>query len=264
MTLIKVIHDKNNPYLTVNTTITNDSSLSYKAIGIWFYAFSKKDDWKFYMSDLVKRHTDGKLSVRTGLQELEKAGYLHRVQNKDEKGRYGSSDWIFFETPKSPSEIQKMFPKSDFQTTDNRTSENQPLVINDCSVSNKEKKFVSEQSSLSKIKIQTGKGEKEIPQEEMFRLAVTKKFNATTEELQEAWKVLASYKNIVYDWWRFIEGTIEKYRNLKRSENICKSNKKKLSSMKNFKKNVSEKISEEQQNLKLVYPWANQKNCTAG
>jgi len=38
------------------------------------------------------------------------------------------------------------------------------------------------------------------------------------EEINYAWEVLASYQAIVYDWQRFIEGTVQKYRNQLKSK----------------------------------------------
>lgn len=137
MTLCRVIHNKNNPYLTINTTIATDTRLEWKAKGIWLYAFSRKDDWQFYESDLVKRSADSRTSLRSGLKELEKYGYLYRAdQEKDANGKFQKKAWYFFETPKTEEEIKIMFPSSGFvstvnQSTENRSTENDTLVIND-------------------------------------------------------------------------------------------------------------------------------------
>ncbi len=115
MTQCRVIHDKNNPYLTINTTIAEDSRLSWKAKGIWLYAFSRKDDWKFYISDLIKRSADGQKSLSAGLKELEDFGYLCRFKKRNEKNQFDGWEWIFFETCKSREEIKIMFPTTPFR-----------------------------------------------------------------------------------------------------------------------------------------------------
>lgn len=114
MTLFKVTHDKHNPYTSINTTIASDTRISWKAKGIWLYAFSRPDDWKFYKSDLLKQSRDGEESLQTGLKELEAAGYLHRCTKHNEKGQILGWEWFFFETPKTPEEIKKLLPKRGF------------------------------------------------------------------------------------------------------------------------------------------------------
>lgn len=131
MTLIKTKHDKNNPYVVCNKHIATDNRVSYKAIGIWFYAFSKPEDWQFYIADLVNQHTDGRDSVRSGIKELIEAGYLHRLEERNEKSQYDGYTYYFFETPKTEEEIQKMFPKTDFPTTGIATTEERPLLSNE-------------------------------------------------------------------------------------------------------------------------------------
>lgn len=107
MTICRVQHDKNNPYLTINTSIAQDPRISWKAKGIWLYAYSRKDDWTFYMNDLLKRSTDGIDSLRAGIKELENCGYLHRqIKQCEVTGQARGHEWIFFETPKTEEEIK--------------------------------------------------------------------------------------------------------------------------------------------------------------
>lgn len=98
MTICRVKHNKNNPYLIINTTIAEDARISWKAKGLWFYAFSRRDDWTFYLSDLIKRSTDGEKSIYAGLKELEKSGYLVRNQKRKPDGKMGPLEWTFHET----------------------------------------------------------------------------------------------------------------------------------------------------------------------
>ena len=128
MTLFRTTHDKKNPFTIINNHITTDCTLSYKAKGIWLYAFSKPDDWNFYMSDIMKQSKDGKDSVRAGLKELEEAGYLQRVQHR-ENGMFSKFDYYFFETPRGKDEeLKKTLPKAENPPAVNPTSENPPLL----------------------------------------------------------------------------------------------------------------------------------------
>ncbi len=114
MTLIKVQHDENNPYTIINRSAAEDCRLSWKAKGIWMYAFSRPTDWQFYKGDLIKRSIGGERSLDSGLKELEKNGYLYRFKKRNTKNQFDGLEWIFFETSKTKEEIQKMFPKPTF------------------------------------------------------------------------------------------------------------------------------------------------------
>ena len=68
MAIYRVEHKKD--YTVVKNFICKDKRLSWKAKGIWLYAFSRPDDWQFNLSDLINQSTDAKDSVTTCLKEL--------------------------------------------------------------------------------------------------------------------------------------------------------------------------------------------------
>lgn len=76
MNIIRVA--KNSNYTVINNTALNDTRLSWKAKGIITYMLSKPDDWKFYISELVKHSTDGERAFRSGFKELKTLGYVTR------------------------------------------------------------------------------------------------------------------------------------------------------------------------------------------
>lgn len=115
--ICRTAHNKN--YTIVNNTICKDNRLSWKAKGIWLYAFSRPDDWTFNVEDLINQSTDGKDSLRSGLQELQKCGYLKRERIRNPDGTMSGSDWVFYEIPQ---------PKSENPTLDNPTQEEPPLL----------------------------------------------------------------------------------------------------------------------------------------
>ena len=96
MTIFRTIHNKN--YTTINNAIIKDSRISWKAKGIWLYAFSRPDDWTFILQDIINQSTDGKDSVTAGLKELENFGYLLRLRSRDSEGRLlPGAEWQFYE-----------------------------------------------------------------------------------------------------------------------------------------------------------------------
>lgn len=107
MTLCRVVHNKNNPYLVINTTITKEYEMSWRAKGLWFYAFSLPNDWEFRLEDLQQKGKEGRDAVKIALRELEQFGYLYRKPKRNEKGEVLGWEWYFFETPKNAEQVQE-------------------------------------------------------------------------------------------------------------------------------------------------------------
>ncbi len=156
MTLCRVVHDKNNPYLTINTTISTDKRLSWKAKGIWFYAFSQKNDWKFYFKELQRHSTDGRDSLKAGLKELEEAGYLYRRARIDpSNGKMAGQEWYFFESARTKEQIDADFPKRGKPVTREPSSpDNRPLTTNNPEQVRKEQQPRDEEAAVSSPKIE--------------------------------------------------------------------------------------------------------------
>ena len=130
-TIIRKAHDKDNPYVIIDRTIFEDDSISWKAKGLMGYFLSRPDDWKIWLSDLVKRSTDGRYATRSALSELEKAGYITKQELRDEKGRFAGNEILVHESP-LPEDSRTVcgFPTTDNPTTENPTSENQTHTNN--------------------------------------------------------------------------------------------------------------------------------------
>lgn len=126
MSICRVVHNKN--YTVINNTIAKDKNLSWRAKGIWLYAFSRPDDWTFYLKDLINQSTDGRDSVRKGLKELEKFGYLQRKRTRLPGGLFGH-EWRFFEVP--PSDFKIISPHTDFPSAVKPEAVNHPLLSTD-------------------------------------------------------------------------------------------------------------------------------------
>jgi hypothetical protein len=95
--IYRIIKNPDNPYVMVDRGFVNNPNLSWKAKGILLYLLSKPDDWKVYEDDIIKRATDGRDGVRSGIHELEKAGHLFRYYERDEKGRITGSKCDVYE-----------------------------------------------------------------------------------------------------------------------------------------------------------------------
>lgn len=106
-------HRREDPFVRLDKGIVFDSNISWKAKGILCYAFSRPTSWSFYFDEMVKYSRDGADSLRSGLKELEEAGYLHRTikQKTDGSGQLSGWDYNFFEKPITPEEF-KLFHRN--------------------------------------------------------------------------------------------------------------------------------------------------------
>lgn len=87
-----------------------EKQMSLKAKGLLSLMLSLPDDWNYSISGLVRLSKDGKDSVMSALQELEKFGYLTRTQQFNEKGQFSGVEYNIYEEPqeeKPVSEEQK-------------------------------------------------------------------------------------------------------------------------------------------------------------
>lgn len=86
-------------FTTVDNVVLNDTSLSWKAKGLFVYLWSQSDEWNFYETEVAKHSTDGIVSLKNGLKELEDQGYLKRQRVRDEQGKFKENEWILSESP---------------------------------------------------------------------------------------------------------------------------------------------------------------------
>lgn len=86
------------------TVVTNNIfkyDLSLKAIGLYLYIVNKPDGWNYSVSGVASQVMDGKDSIRSGIQELENAGFLYRDQLRKEDGTLGEGVWYVTDEPMS-------------------------------------------------------------------------------------------------------------------------------------------------------------------
>ena len=114
--IIREERGNGNRYFVAGYDAMGESQLSYKAIGILMYVLSKPDNWEANEDDLVKRHDDGRASVRAGIAELIDHGYMHRCRVVDERGRV--IRWRL-DTYESPALNPNFYPQSENRTVDN-------------------------------------------------------------------------------------------------------------------------------------------------
>ncbi|WP_231272592.1 DnaD domain protein [Clostridium botulinum] len=100
MAVIRVIKDKQNPYMMINKSFIYDARLSLKSKGLMSYFLSRPDDWEFYQTEIKKHTTDRDRAISSAIQELIQCGYIKRNSKRGEHGKFkGGYDYEVYETP---------------------------------------------------------------------------------------------------------------------------------------------------------------------
>jgi hypothetical protein len=101
--------------------------MSLKAKGLLSLMLSLPDDWNYSISGLVKLSKDGKDSVMSALAELEKFGYLNRVQMINEKGQFSGVEYNIYEQPQEGSTVSAK-QTAEKENTVKQTAEKPPQL----------------------------------------------------------------------------------------------------------------------------------------
>lgn len=133
MTIFRVKHSRENPYVMVNRMSVQDTSISLEAKGLWIFLLSRPDNWTIYVKELVKTFELSKGKINKIINELGRAGYLARKQTRSlsasgKPQKFSSYEYWIFETPQSQEEIQKMFTELDFTAPCFTGPQNRPLL----------------------------------------------------------------------------------------------------------------------------------------
>ncbi|MDS3961931.1 conserved phage C-terminal domain-containing protein [Staphylococcus epidermidis] len=86
-------------FVTVHKAFVFDNKLSAKAKGILLYFLSRPDNWRIYTSEVVKHMNDGQKSINSGIQELIKNKYVHRIQKRTNNGVFNGYEYLVYEKP---------------------------------------------------------------------------------------------------------------------------------------------------------------------
>ena len=80
-----------------------DRTLSIKAKGILSQMFSLPEGWDYTLRGLAYLNTDGIDSMRSGIRELERAGYIERRRTRDEHGKLRGTVYKVYAVPRKPT-----------------------------------------------------------------------------------------------------------------------------------------------------------------
>ncbi|MER6684661.1 hypothetical protein [Streptomyces olivaceoviridis] len=96
-------------FTQIHNAVFRDNRMSFKAKGIFGLISTHRDGYGLSIESIVARSTDGVAAVRTGLNELEKFGYLVRRQERldgptadrpnAKKGSFGQTEYFITDMP---------------------------------------------------------------------------------------------------------------------------------------------------------------------
>lgn len=143
-----------NRYGTAPNELLNREDISFKAKGLYVFIQSKPDGWAFSLDRIAKQSNEGKDAVRSGIKELEDAGYLIRTATKDSDGTWDGYDYTLLEIPSSG------FPTTVNPTLDNghtlskKDSSKKEVVISSETLVSREKDTVIEEQLYEDIHVE--------------------------------------------------------------------------------------------------------------
>ena len=111
--------ERNRGYTVMSNHHLRNRDLTLKAKGLLSQMLSLPDNWDYTLAGLSRINREKIDAIREAVRELEKAGYIVRSRERDEKGRLRGADYIIYEQPQPPV--------SDLPTLENPTLDNPTL-----------------------------------------------------------------------------------------------------------------------------------------
>ena len=123
--------ERNTGYTVMSNHHLRNKELSLKAKGLLSQMLSLPEDWDYTLAGLSHINREKIDAIREAVKELEKAGYIVRSRERDEKGRLRGADYVIYEQPQ-PREPEAATsggqpPILDLPTLENPTLENPTL-----------------------------------------------------------------------------------------------------------------------------------------
>ena len=146
--------EKNKGYTVMSNHHLRNHTLSLKAKGLLSQMLSLPDDWDYTLQGLAQINKESIDAIREAVRELERAGYIKRSRERDERGCLRGTVYTIYEQPHAeptPEEPAQAFPALDNPILekpmlDLPTLEN-PMQLN--TESTKKRKRQSKDSSIT-------------------------------------------------------------------------------------------------------------------
>ena len=150
MTIFRIHKTAN--YTVMSNHHFKEKEMSLKAKGLLSLMLSLPDTWNYNISGLVKLSKDGKDSVMSALNELEKFGYLSRKQVTNDKGQFAGVEYNIYEEPQQEKPVTDN-KKTAKQKTDKTYAENRQQLSKKELTTNSIKELTVSNTNKDKEKI---------------------------------------------------------------------------------------------------------------
>ena len=161
--------DRPDGYTIIDNRSLKDGQLSFKARGILSFLLSLPNNWRIYASFIQKHTVEGRSSVESGLEELEKLGYLEKLGRAKGTRGFAGYEYRLYEhhTINEKYESAVFSPKSknsDFKNSYNQQHKGVDFqqLINTNIKNTKDKELLRNSKGISQNEIQDDFSEKEI------------------------------------------------------------------------------------------------------
>ena len=138
--------ERNTGYTVMSNHHLRNKELTLKAKGLLSQMLSLPEDWDYTLAGLSHINREKIDAIREAVKELEKAGYIVRSRERDEKGRLRGADYVIYEQPQ-PKEPEAATSSEKPPTSDLPTLEN-PMQLNK-DISSKEQSITDLSSTHS-------------------------------------------------------------------------------------------------------------------
>lgn len=113
--------EKTKNYTVMSNHHLKNANISLKAKGLLSVMLSLPDKWNYTLKGLASICKEGIDSVRNGINELEKAGYIQRNRLRSDTGKFSDIEYVIYE---QPLETFEKHPELENPILDNPTLEN--------------------------------------------------------------------------------------------------------------------------------------------
>ena len=132
--------ERNKGYTVMSNHHLRNKELSLKAKGLLSQMLSLPEDCDYTLKGLSLINREKIDAIREAIKELERAGYIVRSRERDEKGRLRGADYVIFEQPQPPT--------PDLPTLENPTQLNKDIQRTDLPKKEKSKTDLSSTHSI--------------------------------------------------------------------------------------------------------------------
>ena len=95
--------ERNKGYTVMSNHHLRDKELTLKAKGLLSQMLSLPEDWDYTLAGLSYINREKIDAIREAVRELERAGYIVRSRERDEKGRLRGTEYVIYEQPQPPT-----------------------------------------------------------------------------------------------------------------------------------------------------------------